>query len=87
MSREGWVRIEDVMRHLGVARISIYRWIESQRFPAYHVGRVLRFRLSEVDAWVAKHESKVARTGRWRKAWRAKATRRKAKAKKVRRAR
>ncbi len=84
MAREGWVRIEDVMRHLGVARISIYRWIETHGFPAYHVGRVLRFRLSEVDRWVAKHEMKIARSRRARKARRARRKPMKAKRRRAR---
>ena len=51
-SAEGWVGISDVAAHLRVARDSIYRWVETKDFPAHRVGRLLRFRLSEVDAWV-----------------------------------
>ncbi len=49
---EGWVGIEDVAAHLRVAKESIYRWVDSKGFPAHRVGRLLRFRLSEVDEWV-----------------------------------
>lgn len=49
---EGWVGIKDVASHLRVAKESIYRWVESKRFPAHRVGRLLRFKLSEVDEWV-----------------------------------
>ena len=51
-SEEGWVGIADVAAHLRVARDSIYRWVETKDFPAHRVGRLLRFRLSEVDEWV-----------------------------------
>ena len=51
-SEEGWVGIADVAAHLQVARDSIYRWVETKDFPAHRVGRLLRFRLSEVDEWV-----------------------------------
>ncbi len=51
-SEEGWVDIADVAAHLRVARDSIYRWVETKDFPARRVGRLLRFRLSEVDEWV-----------------------------------
>ena len=51
-SEEGWVGIADVATHLRVARDSIYRWVETKDFPAHRVGRLLRFRLSEVDEWV-----------------------------------
>ena len=51
-SEEGWVGIADVAAHLCVARDSIYRWVDAKDFPAHRVGRLLRFRLSEVDEWV-----------------------------------
>jgi len=51
-SGEKWVGVDDVAAHLGVARDSIYRWVEKRRLPARKVGRLLRFKLSEVDAWV-----------------------------------
>ena len=51
-SEEGWVGIADVAAHLRVAKDSIYRWVETKDFPAHRVGRLLRFRLSEVDEWV-----------------------------------
>ncbi len=51
-SQEAWVGIADVAAHLSVARDSIYRWVEAKDFPAHRVGRLLRFRLSEVDEWV-----------------------------------
>ena len=44
--------MEDVAAHLRVAKQSIYRWIDSKGFPAHRVGRLLRFKLSEVDEWV-----------------------------------
>ena len=51
-SQEAWVGIADVAAHLSVAKDSIYRWVEAKDFPAHRVGRLLRFRLSEVDDWV-----------------------------------
>jgi excisionase family DNA binding protein len=49
---EKWVDVEVVAKHLGVRKESIYRWIDRRGFPAHRVGRLLRFRLSEVDEWV-----------------------------------
>ena len=51
-SEDGWVGIADVAAHLSVPKDSIYRWVDSKDFPAHRVGRLLRFRLSEVDEWV-----------------------------------
>jgi len=51
-TKERWVSVEDVATHLGVAKDSIYRWIEERGLPAHRVGRLLRFKLSEIDEWV-----------------------------------
>jgi len=49
---EPWVAVEDVARHLGVTRDSIYRWIERRDLPAHKIGRLWKFKLTEVDSWV-----------------------------------
>ncbi len=36
---EPWVSVEEVARHLGVSKDTIYRWAEAQRIPARKVGR------------------------------------------------
>ena len=53
---ERWVSVEVVAAHLGVARDSVYRWIEGRGLPAHRIGRLLKFKLSEVDAWVRRNE-------------------------------
>jgi len=49
---EPWVSVEEVASHLGVAKESVYRWIEAKGLPAHRVGRLWKFRLSEVDKWI-----------------------------------
>jgi excisionase family DNA binding protein len=52
MTTEPWVSVEDVAKHLGVAKDSVYRWIDSRSLPAHKIGRLWKFKLSEVDDWV-----------------------------------
>lgn len=49
---EPWASVEDVAKHLGVAKDSVYRWIEARKLPAHRIGRLWKFKLSEVDEWV-----------------------------------
>jgi excisionase family DNA binding protein len=49
---QAWVSVETVADHLGVARESIYRWIDSRALPAHRVGRLWKFKLSEIDDWI-----------------------------------
>jgi excisionase family DNA binding protein len=49
---EPWASVDAVANHLGVAKDSVYRWIEHRGLPAHKIGRLWKFKLSEVDAWV-----------------------------------
>ena len=49
---EPWASVEDVAKHLGVAKDSVYRWIDHRGLPAHKIGRLWKFKLSEVDEWV-----------------------------------
>jgi len=49
---EPWVSVEDVAKHLGIAKDSVYRWIERKGLPAHRMGRLWKFKISEVDEWV-----------------------------------
>jgi len=47
-----WLSVAEISEHLGVAQITIYRWLESHKIPAHRVGRQWRFQLEEIDNWV-----------------------------------
>ena len=49
---EPWVSVEDVAKHLGVVKESVYRWIEAKGLPAQKLGKLWKLKLSEVDSWV-----------------------------------
>jgi len=49
---EPWTSVDDIARHLGVAKDSIYRWIDRRGLPAHRIGRLWKFKISEVDRWV-----------------------------------
>ena len=53
---ERWEGPDDVATHLGVGKDSICCWVENRSLPACKVGRLLRFKLSRVDAWVEQAE-------------------------------
>lgn len=52
MTTEPWASVEDVAKHLGVAKDSVYRWLEAQNLPSHKIGRLWKFKLSAVGEWV-----------------------------------
>lgn len=49
---EPWVSADEIAEHLGVTKDSVYTWIAKRKMPAHRVGRLWKFQVSEVDAWV-----------------------------------
>ncbi len=54
---EKWSSLEEIAEHLGVSKDTIYRWIANRQMPAHKVGKLWKFKISEVDEWVVKGEA------------------------------
>lgn len=50
--QESWVSVDEVAKHLGVSKDTIYRWIERKDLPSHRVGRLWKFKISQIDAWI-----------------------------------
>lgn len=49
---ERWLSVEEIAVHLGISKETVYRWLEKEKIPAHRVGRLWKFKASEVDHWV-----------------------------------
>ena len=49
---EKWSTLKEVQEYLGVGRDTILQLIAKRNMPAYKVGRLWKFKLSEVDDWI-----------------------------------
>ena len=50
---EKWSTLKEVQEYLGVGRETILQWIAKRNMPAYKVGRLWKFKLSEVVRYLA----------------------------------
>lgn len=55
---EQWVSVEQVAQHLNVKPDTVYKWLERRNIPAHKVGRLWRFKISEIDDWVRSGKAK-----------------------------
>jgi len=51
---EPWLSVEEIARHLALSKETIYRWLENGSIPSHRVGKLWRFKATEVDNWITK---------------------------------
>lgn len=49
---ERWYSMKEITKYLGVSRDPVLNWIEKQNIPATKIGRLWKFKISEVEAWM-----------------------------------
>lgn len=64
---EPWLDVEGIAAHLKVSVPTIYRWIESQKIPCHRLGKLWRFKASEVDKWLVEGGANSSSAGSSRK--------------------
>ena len=56
---ENWISIIEAATHLGVKVDTIRAWIKKTDIPAHKIGKLWKFKISELDAWVKSGKSAI----------------------------
>jgi excisionase family DNA binding protein len=49
---EKWVSMEIIVGYLGVSRETVLQWVNNRNMPAHKVGRLWKFKISEIEEWI-----------------------------------
>ena len=49
---EHWVSSKEIAEHLGINKDTLHRWIKNKSIPCHRVGRLQKFKISEIDEWI-----------------------------------
>lgn len=60
---EKLIGINELSQLIGARKQTIYRWIHEQFIPHHKVGGLVRFRPSEIDAWLNKRKRQGKKVG------------------------
>ena len=49
---DGWLSSKEAAQRLGVTQRTLYRFVDEDRLPAYRLGRVIRLKSQDVEAFI-----------------------------------
>lgn len=52
-----WIGINEASKYLGVSTETIRNWIKKTDIPAHKIGKLWKFKQSELDDWVKSGRS------------------------------
>ena len=47
-----WLSVTEICTYLGIKRDTVYKCISEKNMPAHRIGKLWKFKMSEVDHWV-----------------------------------
>ena len=59
MINDSWISLEDAANYLGVKKETVRSWIKKTDIPAHKIGKLWKFKKSELDAWVKSGKSAI----------------------------
>lgn len=51
-SENRWLSMVEICEYLGISRDTAIKWINKNNMPAHRIGRLWKFKTTEVDQWV-----------------------------------
>lgn len=59
-AEEVYISIEDAAEYLGIKPVTLRSWIKKKDdLPVYRIGKLWRFKRSELDDWVSSGKSAI----------------------------
>lgn len=58
LNAEGYISLEEAASYLNIKPVTLRKWIkEKEGLPAHQLGRLWKFKRSELDRWVQSGKS------------------------------
>lgn len=54
---DSWISLEEAANYLDVNKDTIRNWIKKEAIPAHKIGKLWRFKKSELDEWITSGRS------------------------------
>lgn len=58
-NNEKWIGIEEAAEYMDVTKDTVRNWIKKTDIPAHKIGKMWKFKKSELDAWIKSGRSAI----------------------------
>ena len=55
-TNDNLLRLADIAAYIGVRKDNIRNWIKNTDMPAHKLGRLWKFKKSEIDKWISEKD-------------------------------
>ena len=56
---DNYISIDEAAEYLGIKTVTLRNWIKKEMVPAHKVGKLWKFKRSELDEWVKSGKSSI----------------------------
>lgn len=54
-----FIGVKDLSEYLSISRHTVYYWVQIRKIPYVKMGKIVRFDLREIEAWIKERKVKV----------------------------
>ncbi len=51
--------VNEIAEYLGVKISTVYSWVHTRQIPYYKIGRLVKFKIEEVEQWIMEKRVEV----------------------------
>ena len=58
-NNDKWIGIEEAAEYMDVTKDTVRNWIKKTSIPAHKIGKLWKYKKSELDAWIKSGKSAI----------------------------
>lgn len=56
---DSWIGIDEAAKYMDVTKDTVRNWIKKTDIPAHKIGKLWKFKRSELDSWIKSGKSAI----------------------------
>ena len=59
MLEKRFIGVKECAEYLGIARATLYQWVNMKKIPYYKIGSFVKFDLKNLETWIQRRKVKT----------------------------